>query len=170
MVLKNTVSKAICAPVALDISFTAFENEDYPAYYPISLPTVSLTPEDTLHYQIYSPDGAADWASVFPEGGGFLYLGQNKRPFGIALLHQMHCLNEIRLAMNANGPSGHVHHCFNYLRQSILCEANPTIEPVVPNVGRRSVYSEVPRVCKDWSKVYELAAQNYRSVIRNITA
>jgi Mycotoxin biosynthesis protein UstYa len=145
------------------IQLSAFEGDDYPAYYPIDLPPVSLTPENTLHYQIYTTDAAAEWASVFPSGGGFLHLGPDGRPFGLALFHQMHCLTRIWEAMNTRKSNVHVHHCFNYIRQMILCEANPTIEPVIPILGRRSVNAEVPRVCRDWTKLYDLAHDNYRS-------
>ncbi|PSR83957.1 hypothetical protein PHLCEN_2v5561 [Hermanssonia centrifuga] len=55
----------------------------------------------------------------------------------------------------------HVHHCFNYLRQTILCGANPTLEPVVPILGVRSVNAEMPRVCRDWTAVYELVEKNF---------
>jgi len=153
--------------VRLLIHPTAFDGDDYPVYYPVNLPPVSLTPENTLHYQIYTKDAAVEWESVFPPGGGFLHLGPDGRPFGFALFHQMHCLTRIRQAMNARKSNVHVHHCFNYLRQMILCEANPTIEPVIPILGRRSVNAEVPRVCRDWTKLYDLAQDNYHSLTVN---
>ncbi|KAJ7846673.1 hypothetical protein B0H13DRAFT_2092852 [Mycena leptocephala] len=78
--------------------------------------------------------------------------------FGVALFHQMHCLTRIREAMALRTSTPHVHHCFTYLRQVILCEANPTIEPVIPIIGRRSVNAEVPRVCKDWTKRSKLSS------------
>lgn len=137
---------------------------DFPPYYPIDLSPVSLTPENTIHYQIYSLDSSEEWSSVFPDGGGFLYLGPERRPFGLALFHQMHCLIRIREAMSARKDSEHVRHCFNYIRQSILCEANPTIEPVVPILGRRSVNAEIPRVCKDWTMLYSLAEEKFHSL------
>ncbi len=145
----------------------AYLGQDYPPYYPVSIPHVSLTPENTIHYQIYSEDAKREWSSIFPEGGGFLRLGSDGQLFGFALFHQMHCLARIRRAMSVQQSSEHVHHCFNYLRQSILCEANPTIEPVIPILGRRSVNAEIPRVCKDWTQVYELAVENYRELIRS---
>ena len=85
--------------------------------------------------------------------------------FGLALFHQMHCLARIRRAMSLRQSSEHVHHCFNYLRQAILCEANPTIEPVIPILGRRSVNAEIPRTCRDWTQVYELAERSYNETI-----
>ncbi|THH04590.1 hypothetical protein EW146_g10139 [Bondarzewia mesenterica] len=149
------------------LSDYTFIGDDFPAYYPVELPLVSLTPENTIHYQIYSTDAAAEWSSIFPEGGGFLHLGPHNRRFGIALFHQMHCLKRIRQAMSSRKSSEHVHHCFNYLRQSILCDGNPNIEPVIPILGRRSVNAEIPRTCRDWTEVYQIAEENYRLVSRN---
>jgi hypothetical protein len=114
-----------------------------------------LTPENTIHFQVYPDSAAEEWAAIFPPGGGFIQFGPGEI-FGVALFHQMHCLTRIREAMALRKSSLHVHHCFTYLRQVILCEANPTIEPVIPIIGRRSVDAEVPRVCKDWTKVYKV--------------
>ena len=79
------------------------------------------------------------------------------------MFHQLHCLARIRRAMSVRQSSEHVHHCFNYIRQAILCEANPTIEPVIPILGRRSVNAEIPRTCRDWTQVYDLAAAHFRN-------
>ncbi len=140
--------------------YAAYVGDDYPAYYPVDIPDVSLTPENTIHYQIFTEDAAQEWSSIFPQGGGFLRLGADGRLFGLALFHELHCLARIRRAMSMRQSSEHVHHCFNYLRQVIMCEANPTIEPVIPILGRRSVNAEIPRVCHDWTRVYELAETN----------
>ena len=141
--------------------YIAYIGDDYPAYYPLEMPDVWLTPENTIHYQIFTDDAEREWSSIFPEGGGFLRLGPEGRLFGLALFHQLHCLARIRRAMNVRQSSEHVHHCFNYLRQAILCEANPTIEPVIPILGRRSVNAEIPRVCRDWTQVYALVEENF---------
>ncbi|KAM5544693.1 hypothetical protein V8D89_001591 [Ganoderma adspersum] len=138
-----------------------YVGEDYPAYHPIDIPPAILTPENTIHYQIYTEEAAREWASIFPNGGGFLRLGPDGRLFGLALFHQMHCLARIRRAMSIRRSSEHVHHCFNYLRQAIMCEANPTLEPVIPILGRRSVNAEIPHACRDWTKVYELAEEQF---------
>ena len=86
-------------------------------------------------------------------------MGPDGRLFGLALFHQMHCLARIRRAMSTRRSSEHVHHCFNYLRQAIMCEANPALEPVIPILGRRSVNAEIPHTCRDWTKVYELVEE-----------
>ena len=119
-----------------------------------------------MHYQ---PNDSAEWASLFPAGsGGFVRLGPARRPFGFALFHQMHCLVRIRRAMATRHLTGHVHHCFNYLRQAILCEANPAVEPVIPILGRRSVNAEIPHTCRDWSQVYAFAEANYNASISEL--
>ncbi|OCH90271.1 hypothetical protein OBBRIDRAFT_731097 [Obba rivulosa] len=138
-----------------------FEGDDYPAYYPHELGTVQLTPENTIHYQIYYSSAEREWESIFPAGGGFVRLGPDQRPFGFTLFHQLHCLSRIREAVNARKPTQHVHHCLNYLRQTILCDANPTLEPIIPILNELDVNSEVPRVCMDWTEVYRLAEENH---------
>ncbi|KAJ7506557.1 hypothetical protein B0H11DRAFT_1971777 [Mycena galericulata] len=139
-----------------------------PDYFPVEIPDTVLTPENTVHFQIYPNSAAEEWAAIFPPGGGFVQFGPKGELFGLALFHQMHCLSRIREAMASRKSSVHVHHCFNYLRQIILCDANPTIEPVIPIVGRRSVNAEVPRVCRDWTAVYQALERATRKNFTNI--
>ncbi|KPI34740.1 uncharacterized protein AB675_14 [Cyphellophora attinorum] len=56
--------------------------------------------------------------------------------YGIAMYHQLHCLKELKRGMAAllkgrDVPEERVVYddCFDYLRQSILCQADTTIEP-----------------------------------------
>ncbi|CDO72010.1 hypothetical protein BN946_scf184943.g45 [Trametes cinnabarina] len=160
---RKTLLPPLESPSSKPLSEYTYVGEDYPDYYPVELGEVSLTPENTIHYQIFSEESEREWLSVYPPGGGFLRLGEEGRPFGLALFHQMHCLMRIRRAMETRTSSDHVHHCFNYLRQTIMCEANPTVEPVIPILGRRSVNAEIPRVCKDWTQVYALAQENWQA-------
>lgn len=145
---------------------------------------MTLTPEDTVHYHIWENDTSHELDAMFPGGGGFLYLGPDKRPFGVAMYHQvmhpllpcvtivlmllpqMHCLMRIQRALaEGSGNSGHVHHCFNYLREAVLCDANPTLEPVVGGFRSRAVNSEIPRTCKDWEAVHALIERNHEEVV-----
>lgn len=68
----------------------SFKGDDYPAYYPIDLGAATLTPEDTRHYHVWANESAREFGLAFPRSGGFLVLGPDKRPFGVALYHQMH--------------------------------------------------------------------------------
>ncbi|KAI1783236.1 hypothetical protein LXA43DRAFT_903912 [Ganoderma leucocontextum] len=141
----------------LTLKRAGFVGEDYPMYYPLDIRDVLLVPEETAHYAITGPDADAEWQSAFPPGGGFVCLGPERRPFGLALYHQMHCLDRIRRGIGKNGYNPHVHHCINYLRQAILCEGDTTIEPGVPNLGDKVVRTTVQRTCRDWTQVYEAA-------------
>ncbi|KAM5537651.1 hypothetical protein V8D89_008729 [Ganoderma adspersum] len=136
----------------------SYVGEDYPSYYLVEIRDVTFVPENTVHYGIAGSNADEEWLSVFPPGQGFVQLGQNGRRFGISLYHQMHCLDHIRRAIG-KGHNQHIHHCFNYLRQSVLCEVDATIKPGVPNLGDKVVKIRVRRTCKDWTQVYEAAGR-----------
>lgn len=64
--------------------------------------------------------------------------------------------------MHGKRSAAHASHCLNYLRQTILCAADLTLEPEIElgsgNVGEGL---GVTHVCKDWSKVHEFATRNW---------
>ncbi|KAF5364775.1 hypothetical protein D9758_009353 [Tetrapyrgos nigripes] len=80
---------------------------------------------------IFSPDAHAHWESILPPGGrGYIKLGGHKELFGITMYHQLHCLVRLRAVIAGEKEDmGHVKHCFNYLRQGIVCNADITLEP-----------------------------------------
>lgn len=151
-------------------------------------PPVALTLEDTRHYALDTPDAPAEYRSLYPgDGLGFIRLGPDRRFFGLAIYHQMHCLDSLREAIlgkhhmragyalrdggqEAEGKGAaqrkrdveHSAHCLNYLRQGILCAADVTLEPEIAE-GAQDVGEglAVTHVCRDWSKVYEFAERNW---------
>ncbi|CAG8961827.1 hypothetical protein HYFRA_00014003 [Hymenoscyphus fraxineus] len=96
----------------------------------------------------------ATWASLVPLGRGFIGLDShgNPRPWRgmeaeiadmrvVTVYHQLHCLDGLRMAsMGENHtehnnlvgqtPEEHLQHCFDYIRQSLLCNADTTLEPL----------------------------------------
>ena len=90
-----------------------------------------LTPEDSVHYHIWANESAREFGLTFPNGGGFVFLGPEQRPFGVALYHQMyapaflclmvistdllmtprHCLERLQDAFINRIVTNHVHHC-----------------------------------------------------------
>lgn len=84
------------------------------------------------------------------------------------MFHQFHCLDALRHAVLAlHDPDAvhtegahagkHAQHCLNYLRQTILCAADTTLEPFVnPGIGIGVVHQ-----CRDWTQVYEWAEANW---------
>lgn len=163
---------------------TAWEGDDYPNALPLDLgDPVALTIEDSRHYALDSPDADAEYRSIYPgKHLGFVRLGPKKRFFGLSMYHQMHCLDSLRKAIlgrHGHGPAAapthdsdsnvhmtkrdveHSHHCLNYLRQTIMCNADLTLEPEIVQ-GSQDVGEGlfVTHVCKDWSKVHAFVEEN----------
>ncbi|KAF2734830.1 hypothetical protein EJ04DRAFT_436364 [Polyplosphaeria fusca] len=91
----------------------------------------------------------------------------------IAMFHQMHCLAKLRLVLQEAREGikpgldwkndAHWPHCFDMLRMSILCYADPTLESVSLQPGpREGTFVKVidgaaeKRYCRDSSPLYEL--------------
>ncbi|EIM87135.1 uncharacterized protein STEHIDRAFT_96132 [Stereum hirsutum FP-91666 SS1] len=154
-------------------------NDDYPHTLPLDLPFVSMTLENSRHYTLSSPTSDADFQSIYPSSSlGFVRLGPKKRFFGLSMYHQIHCLDALRLAIQGKNPHGehnlgssgkehwkedHSDHCLNYLRQTILCNADLTLEEEFPEEGSSDVGEGLGAkyVCKDWSLVYVYVERNF---------
>ncbi|EPQ61277.1 hypothetical protein GLOTRDRAFT_30602 [Gloeophyllum trabeum ATCC 11539] len=142
----------------------AYEGEDYPQYLPLNLPKKTMATDDMEHYSINSSTSDAEWAPLFPDGGGFVFLGPQNRPFGVSMFHQFHCLEDLWHAMVARKRSQHTTHCLAYLRQMILCRGDLRIEPLIPPYPLKQVDSTANRTCQDWSLVYRALEQNHSHV------
>ena len=59
---------------------------------------------------------------------------------------------------NANELFDHYAHCFDYLRQGIICAADSTLEGLTPEGG--SGWGVIHRQCKDFDRLKEWADQN----------
>ena len=61
-----------------------------------------------------------------------------------------------------NGEGGkHITHCFNLLRQAILCAADTTLDPMKD--GQATDGLNVTHVCRDWTQVYAFVTANQLS-------
>ncbi|KAJ7884738.1 hypothetical protein B0H13DRAFT_1554537, partial [Mycena leptocephala] len=94
------------------------------------------------------------WATIVPRGRGFIRLGSNGVPFSTSLYHQLHCMSrhsrDSRVASFA-----HSNHCFDVLRQSLLCKADTTL-----SVMGASNQTAITRRCRDWSQVRKFVDDN----------
>ncbi|KAM7206081.1 protein of unknown function (DUF3328) domain containing protein [Naviculisporaceae sp. PSN 640] len=98
------------------------------------------------------------WRKVFPIGRGFVqHPDISPVPHGLAVFHQLHCLNALRhgywAARDGIEPGhlaqpGHIRHCIDYLRQSIMCHADTNLEPINPDLGGVTGYGTI-RKCRD---------------------
>ncbi|KAF9731313.1 hypothetical protein PMIN06_007402 [Paraphaeosphaeria minitans] len=124
------------------------------------------------------------WASLIPKGKGFVeHPHIASPPKAVAAYHQIHCLHGIRIAyysrvnelhklqgklslvnhyienMGALGADLHLYHldhCFEYLRQALMCAADSNLEDVV--VDERTGTAVAPgwgteRVCRDFERL-----------------
>ncbi|KAI0041335.1 hypothetical protein FA95DRAFT_1501640, partial [Auriscalpium vulgare] len=93
-----------------------------------------------------------------------VHLGGHHRYFSISLTHEIHCLNALRDALEddkapVGHAAGHLAHCLSYLRQSTLCAADTTLEPV-------DMMAQYDRVggdhrCMDWTAFYKTMKDNW---------
>ncbi|KAH8817349.1 hypothetical protein F5884DRAFT_874354 [Xylogone sp. PMI_703] len=109
-----------------------------------------------------------------------------KQIYALAAFHQLHCLALMRAAWHtvldggtealnhpvhiANNPPGHivtehVEHCFDYLRQTIMCYSDTTLEPFLESDGR-TLKSEgssgwgAVHMCRNFDKFASWAKEN----------
>ncbi|KAI5859360.1 hypothetical protein GGS23DRAFT_324151 [Durotheca rogersii] len=126
-----------------------------------------------MHFNASFPRGSnaesdALWSSLFPEKLGFIQHPKLAPDVaGIAVFHELHCLNILRMAyfasldgkleemgkedQEANHRTSHHHirHCFEYLRQSLICLADTNLEEF--NYTARGVSGwETERTCRNF--------------------
>ncbi|TGO80066.1 hypothetical protein BPOR_1827g00020 [Botrytis porri] len=118
------------------------------------------------------------WNSLFPLNDGFFeHLDVGPDPVTFAVFHQLHCLDGIRhaywLIRNGNhsegGNSSHaensanarVQHCLEYLRQSLMCTADTTVEPVGRGSKGKAIVQGfgTQHLCKDFHQLIEWTSQ-----------
>ncbi|CAL1715783.1 unnamed protein product [Somion occarium] len=108
---------------------------DFPPVLPVKMGPVKIVVEESVHYALTGPDSADEYLWTAPYGDNHIRLGEDYRAFAIPMFHQLHCLRGIREALDRGlgaihaGQAGHIHHCFNYIRQWTLCSADVTLEP-----------------------------------------
>ncbi|KAI1324528.1 hypothetical protein F5Y16DRAFT_402383 [Xylariaceae sp. FL0255] len=134
----------------------------------------------------------AAWNSIVPIGRGFVHHIE-LAPFisNIAVFHQLHCLHAIIVAYyNAlESPSiinsddvpeldnststqiapFHVRHCFDYLRQALMCAADTNLENVDPKTHLTNGWDQVKQ-CRDYDQVVAWAEQFANSSDSGIVA
>ena len=121
-----------------------------------------MTVEESTHYGITDPEAEEEWLWTATAGDGHVRIGEENRMFAVAMFHQLHCLRRIRSTLVegwGNIPEGrkrHMLHCFNYLRQWTLCDADVTLEK--GDFAKRNFTAErrgATHTCIDWLPAYE---------------
>ncbi|KAJ7888491.1 hypothetical protein B0H13DRAFT_1627060 [Mycena leptocephala] len=148
-----------CTSSALIQHSKGYKGNDHPYKLPLQVPLVALKIEDSERYSLSGFNAYVDWRStdLFPGGNGFVRLGPDGCT-GIAMFHQMHCLQIIRTAIVEGEADHHVGHCLNLLRQTVLCTSDTTLDALNSKLGTDGL--GIVHVCRDWQKVYDFVEEN----------
>ncbi|KAJ4419385.1 hypothetical protein N0V82_004967 [Gnomoniopsis sp. IMI 355080] len=147
------------------------------------VPDMGFAPENGSEF--FSEAVQAKWLSIVPKGLGYLKVdnpseynnlphpvkGYNDTVFTTSVTHQLHCLYNILEVYSSltSGQSieeqmkGHLPHCFEYLRQSIMCCGDTALEgqhTTFPNGIIGSDGWDAKHVCKDYGQIFEYLDQN----------
>ncbi|PIL23304.1 hypothetical protein GSI_14614 [Ganoderma sinense ZZ0214-1] len=109
---------------------------------------------------------------MLPTGSeGFVRLGTSKRLFGISMYHQLHCLGRLQQATTVSWDTlrklqvEHLHHCLNYLRQTLLCAASVRLEALEDDPagsgGKKTDGIGLEHRCRDWMLVRREVEANF---------
>lgn len=106
---------------------------------------VKIYIENSVHYQLRTSLGAAEFAELIPPSGYLAHVkakdSEMEYSHTIAMFHQLRCLDIIRedYASESGIPAPLREHCINYLRQSVLCLADVRLESVRSLLAPRSI-------------------------------
>ncbi|THH32298.1 hypothetical protein EUX98_g1891 [Antrodiella citrinella] len=180
--LTNLSLSLLCLSVAFKLTLTiwlrkydspgadaySYVGVDYPETWPIDVPKVLLASDASHRYQMDTADGAAEWASLTP-GNGTVFLGEERRPYTISMMHQLRCMNIIRESIledrsvpETSQPSDLARHCLNYLKQMMLCRADTYMESFWYDNSDGPIDLWSMYECKDWGAVHEAVKKNQR--------
>ncbi|KAI0402437.1 hypothetical protein F4802DRAFT_575746 [Xylaria palmicola] len=94
----------------------------------------------------------------------------------LEVFHQLHCLNTLRLRAFAQDPEvqfadpGHTAHCFEYIRQSLMCLADVNIAPISWNERKReyAIHWDATRQCRNFERVHKWAMDKKHKVSEDV--
>ncbi|KAK0511063.1 hypothetical protein JMJ35_006615 [Cladonia borealis] len=155
-----------------------FANELSLVPYPFSAePSHKIALEFNKTFTESSAQADRAWKDVMPpEGGFFDYPSPGEGRATFSVYHQMHCLNGIRKSywtfveaalsgrvlrkdeIGHMAAPAHVQHCIDFLRQSLMCKADTTIEirdEAIMGVKGFGVRHE----CVDWDRLIAWTAR-----------
>lgn len=149
--------------------------DNYPMHLPLppSEP-VAMGLHETMRFGLNASEkiGDADWATVLrlSDGYGRARIGPERRVFVVSYFHQLHCLRGIQRGIvfpeatdDVSPAPEHIHHCINYLRQTLLCTAADMLEKgdfMASSFSSGSTIGDA-LVCQDWEVLIGAMQRNY---------
>ncbi|KAL3962929.1 hypothetical protein ACCO45_004452 [Purpureocillium lilacinum] len=160
----------------------ALESKKLPPWFPPETPIKKIFTYQSIYGSGLSDDAEAAWTDLIPSsrrcigGKGFVNVGNNSaidpmpglddyyhEPKAmVSVFHQLHCLYMMRVGYYAaldnstdNVYARHLGHCFDYLRQNIMCTADTTLEWLgKPPLDHGSSGYGFQHHCRDYSAVF----------------
>lgn len=147
-----------------------------------------MTIEKYEKYEDITHEGDDAWDDLLTPNEGFLIktVNDEKQEWGISMFHQLHCLGMMRMSYQSfllkeravgfsehggedkaewnttraglTDKFGHILHCYDYLRQNIICAADGTIEqPQI--IDDRAVINGywMTHKCGDSKRLYKMS-------------
>lgn len=148
-----------------------FMGDDFPESLLPDVGKVRFVVEESVRFALDLPETKTEWLSTSPPGTGHVGLGIENRAFFVAMFHELHCLRLFQAALTGQNDEAHTHHCLNYLRQWILCQADLTLEAgdfITRDFEQQRVGAA--HVCRDWGEIYDSVAVNWKDRQHNYTA
>jgi len=151
------------------IDYVAYVGNDVPAELPGDFPPAAMI---LGYYDYYDLTADVEWASLVPEGGGWVRLGSEGRTFAVSQYHQFLCLDAIRKVYvearkqfvdgeeSAATDFSRADRCFDYLRQMLMCGGDLSVEWRIPH-ELATTNEGVLHKCRDWMKVRKAVEENY---------
>jgi len=145
-----------------------YVDNNIPDHLPVKFQEAAMIFEPNTRFSL-TDDNA--WAAMLATNEGFVRLGPNGLPFATALYHQLHCMNGIRFSHTIardglvtneeilKAKLGHMNHCFQFLRQSIMCKADTTLIPLNGSIAL-SGFDRQPHRCRDWTQIRQYVENN----------
>ncbi|KAH7393326.1 hypothetical protein BKA64DRAFT_83546 [Cadophora sp. MPI-SDFR-AT-0126] len=177
--------------ISMSIALVIILQPDFLQSTPVSSTLVPDIPRDQTvvfnGYVDFEVERTKDdaWSKLIPLGRGFVEMPVEvpqedgrvevkNEYFCISMFHQLHCIAGIKSAfesmMNENDTthmehSSHLAHCFDYLRQGVMCAGDMTMEPAFELTGKDAGVMavngwNVEHQCKNFRTIYDFAEEH----------
>ncbi|KAL6801323.1 hypothetical protein GGI42DRAFT_326158 [Trichoderma sp. SZMC 28013] len=183
--LSSVISVAVSLIVWKSVQPRASLREDVKLLPGLDIPPLGPIHKAFMPERVYddprTEQGHKAWMNLFPKGKGYVSIKNIEAAgpvpdyvqdtstdgtgrFSVAVFHQLHCLYLLQsdlfeaLEANITEPHSHTLHCLDYLRESILCTSDSTLEPFKPKFDSAADRKGVdgygtPHQCRDFGKL-----------------
>ncbi|KAL1688289.1 hypothetical protein GGG16DRAFT_94826 [Schizophyllum commune] len=145
----------------------SWHGSDYPQELPVYRgQKAKMTMQESAVYPLLGYDSDEIWTTIASKSIGYARFGPDDRLLLPSMFHDLHCLRMLNSAFGHASPGWahihHVRHCLGYLRTSILCRPDLTLEP--GDFTQRDFdvdWVGETHTCRDHSVIYDFLDKNF---------